>query len=106
MTSGIGALGEDAQAASVGWMFFHVEDMQAVGGGYTLHGGEREIGEVLVVDRVRLSSLDQIHQVGKLERGDPVGLQQDGKAGGKIIDVRNMGEDIVGGHEVGLPAFG
>ena len=58
-----------------------------------------------MIDCIELVFLYQVYQMRKLESGDAGGFEQDGKAGGKIIDVGHMGENIVGRNEVCLPAI-
>ena len=59
---------------------------------------------MLVIDRVELAALHQAQQVLHLESGDAFGFQDGSDAAHEIIDVGHMGEDIISGDEVGLPA--
>src|SRR4029077_95588 len=70
------------------------------------HGGQGQIGEVFVIDRIELVLRDQPQEMWKLEGGDARGLEQQGAASDEIIDVRNMRQNIVGRREIGLFAQG
>ena len=59
---------------------------------------------MLVVDRVELVLAQQAQQVRELERRHAVGLEQRREAGDEVVDVGNVGQDVVGGDEVDLPA--
>ena len=56
---------------------------------------------MLVVDRVELVALKEPDEVGELEGGDAVGRQQRSYPGHEIVEVRDLGEDIVADHQVG-----
>ncbi len=58
----------DPQRAPVGRDLLDVEQRQAVGGEHLFHREQREIGEVLVVDRIELVSLHQAHEMRELHR--------------------------------------
>ena len=106
LAAAVGALREHTQAAAVSRVLLDVEHAQAVGGEDALDGGQRQVGEMLVVDGVELVLRDQSQQMRELEGGDTFGLQQAGEAGDEIVDVRHMRQHVVGGGEVGLPALG
>ncbi len=74
-----------------------------------LHAGEegvedqqREIREVLVVDRVELVLGDQPKQVRHLDRDDPLWLQEDLQALDEVEQPRYVREHVVARDEVGL----
>ena len=50
-----------------------VEELKAMGIEHLARSQQREIGEVLVVDRVELVALDEAQQVGNLDRRHPWG---------------------------------
>ena len=64
-------------------------------------GQQRQVREVLVVDRVVLPALDQAEQVREFERNRALVLDQCAKPGREALDIRYVGEDIVRRHEVG-----
>src|ERR1035437_1996862 len=104
--AGVAALGKHADATSVGGVFFHIEYREPVGGKDPVNRRERQIGKVLVVDGVKLAFGNQLEQVRKLEGCYALGFQQHGKASDEIIDVRHMGQHVVGGSQIGLLALG
>ena len=77
---------------------------------HTTDGQKREVGEVLVIDRVPLVVLDQAHQVGELHRDHAPGLQQDLHAGHEVVEVGDVREHVVaraaGRRLIRLPANG
>src|SRR6185436_4801316 len=77
-----------------------VEDTQAASSEDVADGHERQVGEVFVVDGVELVSLDEPQQMGKFHRDDAAIAQEDLHPTHEIIDVRNMGEDVVSDEQV------
>jgi len=68
---------------------------------HDLHGRrEREVGEVLVIDSVKLIFCHQPHQVGELEGDDALGFEQDLHPFDEVIEVGDLGEDIVPQEQV------
>ena len=66
---------------------------------------EREVGKVLVVDRVVLEMLHELCEVRELERRGAVGREEPRDAGGEVVDVGHLGEDVVPEDEVRVPAL-
>ena len=83
----------------------HLKNLKAVGAEYALHRGEGQIGKKFVIDGVELVFPYQVQQMGKLEGGRSTGFQQVGESDHKIIDIRHMGQNVIGRRQVGLPAF-
>ncbi len=50
---------------------------------------------MLVVDRVVLEAIEQVQEVRELERGGSVGTEKDGYAGDEVVELRDLGEDVV-----------
>jgi hypothetical protein len=76
--AGGGVAGMDAQRPAMCRQAFGVEHAQPVPREHLVDHVQREIGEVLVIDRIELCLGDQPLEVGKLD-GDHAGrLQQDG----------------------------
>src|SRR5215470_11948792 len=71
-----------------------------------LDGGERKIGEMLMVDRVELISFDQALEVRELQRDHAVALEEQRHSGDKVIEIGNLGKDIVADDKVGPFALG
>ena len=85
----------------MGGQLLDVEQRQPVGGEDPPHGGEREVGEVLVVDGVELVLLEQPQQVRELHRDRPARRQRDRQPGDEVVELRHVGEDVVADDQVG-----
>ena len=94
------------QAATMRGQRFHMPDAQTGGRKDALDGCQRQVGEVLMVDRVELVVLQQLHQMGELQRDGALGLERCGQTAREVIDVGHMGEDVVARDQVGLLAPG
>ena len=68
-----GVAGEQAQRSAVDGQFFNAENFQSVPREQRLQRREREIENVLVVNRVELGVFDEIHAVGKFQN-DPAAV--------------------------------
>ena len=64
----------------------------------------REVAEVLVVDRVELAVVDQVADVGVLDRGDAVVREQDRDALHEAVESRHVRHHVVGDDHVGARA--
>src|SRR5690348_9492393 len=84
--------------------FLDVHHGETVSGKYSADDSEGEVRQVFVVDRVELVMLDESEQVGKLYGHQPVSLKHLLEAAHKSVEVRHMGEDVVGDQEIGSPA--
>ena len=67
---------------------------------------DREVAQVLMVDRVELAVVDQIDQIGHLQDRDAVLFEQGGDALDQAVQVGHVGEHVVGEDHVGAPALG
>ena len=94
----------DAQRSAVRGNFLDVEDAEAVGREDAARSGEREVREVLVVDRVELVLFDESREVRELHRDHTVGLQQQLDAGDEVVEVGDLGQHVVPDHQVGPDA--
>ena len=63
-------------------------------GKYLLHREEREIREVFVIYRVELIVLDQPQEVWELKGDDARRLEGNFKAADKVINVRDVSENV------------
>jgi hypothetical protein len=95
----------DSQGTSVRSELLDVEDGQAVVIEYSADGRKREIGKVLVIDRIELIVFHQPDEMGEFHRDHPVISHQRCEAVDEIVQVRHMGEDIVAQDEIGPAAF-
>jgi hypothetical protein len=85
--------------------FFEVEDGESVTLEQPLDRQQREIGIVLVIDRVEVIRFDHAEQMRKLQRDHAVIGEQDFQARRKIVDVRQMGKHVVACENVGANAL-
>ena len=82
-----------------------VDQLQAVPRRQALDGHEREVREVLVVDRVELVLRHQPLEVRKLQRDHAFRLQQERHAGDEVVEVGHLGQDVVADDQIGaLPS--
>ena len=97
----------DAQRAAVDRQLTNVVDEESVPSEQVIERGDRKVAEVLVIDRVELAVLDQVDHVGHLENRDPAGLlQQNGYPRHQAIEVRHMGEHVIGDDQIGGATLG
>ncbi len=89
-------------SSAVGRQLFDVEQLQALTREHLLHRGEGKIGKVLVVDGVELVPTHQIKQVRELHGDHAQRLEQDLQAADKIVERRDMRQDIVAEQQVGV----
>ena len=69
--------------------------------------GHREVAEMLVIDRVELAVLDQVDHVGHLEHREAVRLlEQNRDPRDQAVQVRDVGEHVVGDDQIGGAALG
>ena len=94
------------KGAAVRGQFLDIEECQAVGRKDLFCRDEREIGEVLVVDRVELVLRHQAHQVGKLNGDDTLRFEEYLHAFHKIVDVRHLRQNIVADDQICLFPLG
>ena len=82
------------------WDSLDTEELQAVSGKERHDRGDTQVEQVLVVDRVELSVVDEVLHVGELEYRNAVGLQQGADPGHEVVRVRPVGQDVVGVQHV------
>src|SRR6266550_3459541 len=80
--------------------FVNVEDAETMLVEKLLGSAERNVREMFMVNRVKLSALDQPKQMGKFDSHDSLRLEQQLKTLYKAVQVGNMGQDIVGDDQV------
>ncbi len=69
-------LDKQPERSAVDFGALHVVEVQTMIAEKPRQRRHRKVAEVLVVDGVELAFLDQVDNVGRLDDGDPVGLQQ------------------------------
>src|ERR1700741_1347646 len=95
----------DKPRAPMRGQFLYVEDLEAVPGGHHVDRGEREIGEMLMIDRVELVFVDEPLDVREFKGDHPLRLEQERHACHEVVEVWNLCENIVADDEIGLLAF-
>lgn len=63
--------------------------------------GQGEVEDVLVIDGVELEVFDEVAGVREFEDDATGGSDECGEAGDEIVDVGDVGEDVVGENEIG-----
>ena len=84
---------------------YHARDCTAHGGEQGSRKADREVTQVLVIDRIELGEVDQVANIGKLDDDDAVLGQQRGHTGHEIVLFVEMVYDVVGDDEIGGPAL-
>ena len=79
---------------------------QAVPGRQALDRDQREVGEVLVVDRVELVLRHQPLEMRELQRDHALRREQPGHAGDEVVEVGDLRQDVVADDQIRPPAFG
>ena len=77
-----------------------VGDDQPVSRHAALEGGQREVAQVLVVDRVELAPVEQVLDVRHLDHGNPGRSEHLGHARDEPVEVRHVREHVVGVEHV------
>ncbi len=86
----------DADGAAVRGDFFSIENGQAVRGVDGDEGVKGEVAIVFLIDRVELVALDKAQEILDFDDPDAVLGQEDFQAGDKVVQIGNVGEDVVG----------
>ncbi len=73
----------------------NVGDRESVSGEQRVKRLQREVAEVLVVDRVELDLVDELPDVRNLDHGDAVRLQEPGDALDEPVEIGNVRENVV-----------
>ena len=92
--------GKDPQRAAMGGQFLNPVEFQSVRSKNGLDRVEREIGKMFMIARIKLAIFHHFQQMRKHDRYRAAFAQQYLEAGDKIVDVGNMGHDIIGRDEI------
>ena len=88
-------LREYPERAAVRAELLHIEDPQPVMREYSLHGEQRQVREVLVIDRVELGFFDEPQQVRELDADHTLLRENDREAADEVVDVRDVRQHVV-----------
>ena len=89
----------------MGGKFFDVEYFHAVRF-ENAHGGEqREVRKMLVIDGVEFVPFHEPKQMRKLQRENSRGLQENPQAFHEIVEIGNLGKNVVAKNQVGAATF-
>ena len=86
----------------MGRQHLDVDRHKTVGRRDATHGDEREIGKVLVVDRVELVLGDEAPEMRDLDGHNPVRCQQMGDAGNEVVELGHLRQHVIGDDQVGV----
>ena len=93
---------ENSQRTAVKRRAFGASNAKCVAGEDRFEGGEGEIEDVLVINSIKFALGNHFGGIRKFKNGAAFGGEQCIDARDEIIDVRSMGEDVVGEDEIGL----
>src|SRR6266404_5443686 len=93
---------KDAQRAAVRRQFLHVEKSQAMRGENLLRCVKRKIGEVFMVDGVKLILIHQPMEMRKFHRNDATRFQKNLHAANEVIYIRHLGQNVVAEKQIRL----
>src|ERR1700737_2676115 len=82
-----------------------VEDGEAVRSKHLLGHEHREIGKMLVVDRVELAASHQLEKMRNFDRDHAVIAQQDGHPCDEVVEIGNVRQDVVSDDQIGWSAL-
>src|SRR5436309_981806 len=71
-----------------------VDDFKTIGLKQSLHWTERPIGNMLVIDGIESTLVEDINQVMRLENENPFGCQGDVQATDKILKFRDVRKSV------------
>src|SRR5579872_4777274 len=86
--------------------FFDVENSESVSFENPKSSQHGKIRKMFVINRVELIAFNETQQVGKLQRQNAVGLQQNLKAFDEVIQIWDLCKHIVPQHQVRTASFG
>src|SRR5215472_14881907 len=96
----------DSDGATVRWDLVHVEEDKPVSGENLFNRNQREVGKVLVVDGIVLVLLHEAHEMRELQSRDSPRLQKDANAANEVIQVGDLGQNVVADDQVGRVPLG
>src|SRR5258706_15761514 len=85
--------------------FVHIDELEPVPGRHGVYGDEGEIGEMFVVNRIELIAFHQSLQMREFERNQTIGLEELHHPRYEVIEIWNLGEDIIADDEIGVLSF-
>src|SRR6185312_3752058 len=91
---------EQAEGAAVNSQRLDAIQKQAVALEQIAQRGDREVAQVLVIDRVELAVIDEIAHVRCFDDCNTIVLQQRRDAGNEAVRVGDVGQDVVGVNDV------
>src|SRR5262245_29284889 len=104
--SGIGAAEINPQRPAMGRDLLHVEQLEAMLACEPIDRYERKIREMLVIDGIKLILGNEPLEMRKLERDHSLRREQMRHTRGEIVEIRNLGQDIVADDEIGASPLG
>src|SRR6185436_2174456 len=89
----------------MGGKFLDVKQCNTMRRKYLFCSDKAEIREVFMVYRIELIFLHHAHQVGEFNRDDASWLEKNLQTSHKIVDIRDLCQDIIPCNQVRLSAF-
>src|SRR6185436_15816423 len=89
----------------MGWKFLDVKQCNTMRRKYLFCSDKAEIREVFMVYRIELNFLHHTHQVREFNRDDTGWLEKDLQSSHKIVDIRDLCQDVISHNQVRLPTF-
>src|SRR5258708_39539608 len=93
---------KNAEAAAVNVPLLHIEGFHVEFAQELDDRLEGKIGEMLVVDRVKLHLIDEISKIRRFEDKNPARVKQPIDALDKVAQIMNVGKNVGGGDQGGL----
>ncbi len=88
----------------MGCNLLHIEHFQPMTRGHGIDRDQREVREVLVIDRVELVLVDELLEMRKLE-GDDALRRANAPCGNEVVKVWHLRQHVVADDQVGALAF-
>ena len=79
---------------------FDFDDLQVVSPEKAVERGQREVAEVLVIDRVELDVIDQLLEVRSFDDDDAVRFQNRLETRDDSVQIGDVGENVVGVNDI------
>jgi len=83
--------------------FINMEYIQAMTFECCFDGQQREVGIMLMVNRIKFEIVYEGQEMREFDRSNTGGFQNGFNSGNEIIEIRDMGHDIVSYEQVRMP---
>src|SRR5215813_4036255 len=90
----------DPQVTPMCWQFFHLEDNKLMDGKNLLYRNKRKIGEVFVINCIKLVLLHEAHKVREFHCYDSLRFQNYFQAFDKVVQGGDMSQHVIAYEEI------